>query len=147
MTSNEIKDAARRHAQMEHELDFDNIMSTVSERPVFVIYPVYRVEGRDAVENLYRRILPAPGHSELSLEALRALDDARVTSWGESHYIMEFDRAPERYPLHRGIAVSIHFDRSLVSEVYVYLTDPAAKEKITQSLDDEFINRRGITLL
>src|SRR5882757_11032064 len=136
MKRDEIKDAARRHAQMEHKLDFHNLMKTVSEHPVFVIYPVYRVEGRDAVDNLYRRILPAPGHSELSLEALRALDDARVTSWGESHYIMEFDRAPERYPLHRGIAVSIHFDRSLVSEVYVYLTDPAAKQKITQSLGD-----------
>ena len=147
LTRDELRAAALRHIRMEHDIDLAHIMDTVADNPVWLIDPVYRIEGRVAVEELYRRTLPAPGHKELSVEALQALLDPDITSWGEDFFIMEYDRFPDRYPKHKGLTLVVQFEGDRVLSERVYLTDPEAKAKVRAFQGPDFAALPGVTLL
>lgn len=116
-----VSQAARRnleaHIRGERARDLAALMAPLSDQPRYVI-PGYVLEGRAAVEAMYRQVLPLLG-PELSDEYLRALDDPAVTRWGEDHCVIEYSDA---YPLHRGMVVVVHFDGDRVRSENTYLT-------------------------
>ena len=114
-----VSEAARRnleaHIRGECERDIDALMAPLSAHPRYVI-PGGVLEGRAAVEAMYRNVLPMLG-PELSAEYLRALDDSAVTCWGDQHCVIEYSDA---YPLHRGMVVVVHFDGDRVRSENTY---------------------------
>src|SRR4029078_4546819 len=109
-----LRSALLRHARAELEMDVDAVMVTVAPDPSWLIHPLWRITGRDAVRETYRRALPSTGHSDLSAETMRAFEDPRVTSWSESMCIVEYSVAPDDYPLHDGLTLTYHFKNDLV---------------------------------
>jgi hypothetical protein len=95
----------KAHIAGERVRDLDALMAPLSDSPRYVV-PGWVLEGRTAVRTMYERALPLLSPS-LSDEYLQALDDPHVARWGEDHLVLEYD---ERYPLHRGMVVIVHFD-------------------------------------
>jgi hypothetical protein len=130
----ELRTAALVHMQLEHDVKVDQLMDTVSAHPVWWIEPVFRIEGRSALAELYRRVLPESGHKEMAVESMAALDDPEVTKWGDFHFVTEFSAAQGRYPLHKGMALVVHFDGLLLASERVYVTDLEATKKLREVL-------------
>src|SRR5207247_1219075 len=109
-----VSDAARQsvidHLAGELAGDLDATMAPLSERPVWLI-PGYRLEGRAAARAMYERTLPLMP-AEYVEEIRRAIDDATVIHWGDSHCVIEYTDA---YPLHRGWVLVVHFDGDRIS--------------------------------
>lgn len=116
-----ISQAARKnleaHIQGERQRDVAALMTPLSEHPRYVI-PNYVLEGRAAVEAMYRLTLPILS-AALSDEYLRALDDPQITRWGDDHCVIEYS---DDYPLHRGMVVVVHFDGDRVKSENTYYT-------------------------
>ena len=101
-------------------------MAPLSAQPRYVV-PGWVLEGRVAVRVMYERALPLLS-TALSDEYLRALDDPKVTRWGEDHLVIEYN---EDYPLHRDMTVIVHFDADgRVRSENTYFTTPQALERL-----------------
>jgi hypothetical protein len=117
--------AARHHLEAhiagERMRDIDALMAPLSVAPRYVI-PGWVLEGRAAVRAMYDRALPLLSPA-LSDEYLHALDDLEVARWGDDHLVLEYD---DRYPLHRGMVVVVHFDNDgRVRSENTYFATPA----------------------
>jgi hypothetical protein len=120
------------HIAGERVRDLDALMTPLSARPRYVV-PGWVLEGRDAVREMYQRALPhlTP---ELSDEYLRAIDDPRITRWGEDHLVIEYT---SDYPLHDGMVVVVHFDaEGLVYSENTYYAKPGLAERFPASSYD-----------
>lgn len=119
-----VSAAARRsleaHIAGERAGDLEALMAPLSANPRYVI-PGFVLEGRAAVRRMYELALPQLT-AESSDEYLRALDDPRVTRWGDDHCVIEYDG---RYPWHAGMVVVVHFDGDSVKSENTYFTTAA----------------------
>jgi hypothetical protein len=137
----------RAHIEAERAIDVAATMALVSDRPYWLMHPVLEIRDRSAIEELYVRTLPAPGHAELSEETIRAVEDPEVTTWGERFCIIEYPLAPERYPLHRGLILVLGFDDRAVSSERVYLLDPSTKDTVLGFFGPDFLDLPGVRRL
>ena len=119
MASDVAREMLRAHVAGELAGDLDATMAPLSDHPVWLI-PGYRVEGREAVRAWYELALKVQP-VEYVEEILRALDDAEVTQWGDSHCVIEYS---DEYPLHRGWILVVHFDGDRVAGEHGYPTTP-----------------------
>ena len=94
-----------RYFLAERDRDVDAAMATVSAHPSWLL-PNRRVEGPDAVRDLYQRSLPLLPEGWFD-ENIRALDDSQITHWGDAHCVIEYS---DEYAMHRGWVMVIHFD-------------------------------------
>jgi hypothetical protein len=114
-----VSAAARRnleaHINAERVHDVEAVMATLSHSPHYVI-PNCVLEGREAVRAMYERALkhlPTKHYDEY----LRALDDPRVTRWGDDHIVLEYT---DDYPLHRDMVVIVVFDGDKIKSENTY---------------------------
>ena len=142
-----IREVLRGHNAAEHAADVETTMASVSAHPRWLMHPAYEIVGREAVEELYRRTLPQPGHVELGNETIRAVDDPDITSWGTNHCVIEFGRAPERYPLHQGFVLIVAFDGLAISEERLYLLNEEVARRVVDFFGADFATVPGVTRL
>lgn len=140
MVSPSARETLKAHILAERAGDLDGAMATLSDNPVFVV-PNFRVEGREAVRAMYKLSIGAlpPEYYD---EILRALDDPRVSRWGEEHIVLEYT---DDYPLHRGLVVVVHFDGDRVKSENSYCSSASRFERVRYP--DDFAMMPGITLL
>jgi hypothetical protein len=136
-----------RHARAELDVDVDAVMATVAPQPSWLIHPLWRMNGVDAVRETYRRALSSAGHGDLSIETMTALEDPDVTTWGTSFCLVEYSVAPDRYPLHDGMTLSYHFSDDLVVSERVYLSRPELASKVFSFYGADFGTVAGVTAL
>ena len=142
-----IRPILRVHVAAEHSADVKSTMATVSDDPHWLIYPAFEIHGRGAIEELYSRILPNPDHILLGEETKRAIEDPDVASWGPDHCLVEYDRQPDRYPLHRGFVLIFETEGDKVSAERVYLLDPAAADGVIKFFGPDFADVPGVNRL
>lgn len=113
------------HIAGERAQDLDALLAPLSKHPRYVV-PGWVLDGHDAVREMYRRALPYLTPA-LSDEYLRAIDDDRISRWGENHIVIEYTRD---YPLHDGMVVVVHFDdEGRVYSENTYYANPALNER------------------
>ena len=88
VVSSVAREVLLRHFLAERERDVDTAMATVSAHPSWLL-PNRRVEGPDAVRDLYERSLPLLPEGWFD-ECIRALDDSQTTHWGDAHCVIEY---------------------------------------------------------
>ena len=136
MVSDAARQSLRDHLAGELAGDLDATMAPLSERPVWLLTN-YRLEGHEAVRAMYERVLPLVP-AEYIEEIQRAMDDATVTHWGESHCVIEYTDA---YPLHRGSVLVVHFDGDRISGEHGY----GPTETATGLFGEDFEHVPGVT--
>src|SRR5580765_3485938 len=97
MVSDAARQSLRDHLAGELAGDLDATIAPLSDHPMWLITN-YRVEGREAVRAMYETVLGRLPEGLIE-EISRALDDPKVTHWGDAHCVIEFT---DEYPLHRG---------------------------------------------
>jgi hypothetical protein len=88
VVSSVAREVLLRHFLAERDRDVDAAMATVSAHPSWLL-PNRRVEGPDAVRDLYERSLPLLPEGWFD-ECIRALDDSQTTHWGDAHCVIEY---------------------------------------------------------
>ncbi len=142
MVSDAAREMLRAHVAGELAGDLDATMAPLSDHPVWLI-PNYRLEGREAVRAMYEMALNVQP-AEYVQEILRALDDPKVTYWGDSHCVIEYS---DEYPLHRGWILVVHFDGDRVAGEHGYQTLPDQFARSGGSLGADFEELPGVTRL
>ncbi len=115
MVSKAARANLEAHIAGERARDVEALMAPMAENPSYVI-PGWRLEGRAAVRAMYESLMPILNEALLD-EFRRALDDPKVTRWGEDHCVLEYD---DRYPFHRNMVVVVHFEGDKVKSENSY---------------------------
>jgi hypothetical protein len=136
--------ALLQHVRAEEALDVEAVMATVGPDPVWLVHPLWRIEGRAAVREMYARALRVAGHRELSEESIRAIADPAITAWGDTFCAIEFCIDPARYPLHEGATLTYHFAGPLVVSERLYLTKAAKVQSSRVFYGDDFDSVPGV---
>lgn len=134
--------ALAAHAQFEVDKDLDGTMSTVSADPHYEYVTLgWRVDGRDAVREAYRRSLLIPDDQILSLTTrLLSVTDNMVCSEG----FME--RKTPQGAITTRHATILSFEGDLVSAEWIYL-DPYETKALGDALGDDFADFPGVSRL
>ena len=120
------------HIEGERRHDIDALMAPLSDNPRYVLQDTI-LEGRDAIRSMYQQGFHGITPENMD-EYLRALDDPEVTTWGNSHCVIEYS---DDYPLHKNMIVVVHFDeRDKVKSENTYFRGPNRSLVPTVSLLD-----------
>lgn len=130
------------HAQAEFALDIDATMATVIENPFYELHPMgYRIEGAEAVAEMYRRMLPS-----YMANVRRA--DLRTKLFGDNSITCEY-RFAIRQPdggwltaYRMGIVEFAEDGRVLSERDYI---STAMADLMTNALGEDFIAVPGVS--
>jgi hypothetical protein len=122
----------RAHAEAESAGDIDTLMATIASQPRWEVHPLLWWQGTEMVAAVYRFLMPE-GERAVE-EVIRATDDPVIARWGESHLLLQFTAAPDRYPCHRGMVLVVQFDGELVQGEYLYVTEPAMIDPLRSTM-------------
>jgi hypothetical protein len=139
---NQMEDALEVHGKYERALDLDGSMSTVAAHPTYEFVNLgWRVDGRDAVREAYRRLFC--GYiDKITSSTARTLTEAPAALCRESFTVVTGKRAPVTC---RTITV-ITFEGDLVSGERFY-TDSYATDLIREAFGADFGDVPGVSTL
>lgn len=132
------------HGQFEVERDLDATMTTVSANPMYELPSAgWKVEGRDAVRELYRRFFASADGKVLSAETrvVAATDDNVLVHEG---YTVR--QAPDGSTRQSRSATVVLFDGDLVAGERIY-SDGYQAQLHREALGDDFGDVPGVTRL
>lgn len=139
---------AQEHERLELRLDYDELMDTLVENPVYYWFPRgIRIEGRAAVREMYDRLKPMiVALDEATRAGTRSMD---FFALGENQLAAEvqFD-----FPLSTGatkrvrIAAFVPFEGDLMIGETQYVDHELARE-IDKLLGDDFFDMPGVSLV
>jgi hypothetical protein len=138
MVSKAARQNLEAHIAGERARNLDALLAPLAEHPRYVV-PNYIIEGRAALRAMYERSLPHLPAENFD-EYLRALDDPRVTRWGDNHCVLEYT---DDYPLHQGMVVVVHFENDRVKSENTYFT--SGRRFNAAVFDEAFARLPGVT--
>lgn len=142
-TLKEIETLFERHERAEYEMDFPALMATISENPDYEAPALgLRVSGRDAVRELYSRILPRGAKRNIWAEKRIHATDGHTLS-REAHVF--FDWHGERRTGHYMFQISYNDDDLITSE-RMYM-DTVFAARFVEDLGPDFPDYPGVTVL
>lgn len=136
----ELVEFFKSHVRAEIAGDLDATMAGVSQSPVYNVVPLFRVSGRTAVREMYRRTME--GRGTWGTEGLAVIDDRGVTHWGPDHCVHEFPLG--NYPGHAGLVTLTIFDGLSILSENAYIFDPTVAKTYESYLGEDFSDIPGV---
>lgn len=131
------------HGQFEIERDLDGTMSTVAANPVYEFVSTgWRIEGRDAVREMYRRLFAGVNNKVISAET-RSVTAAENTLCHEGYTVREAADGTRHTCRSATIAI---FDGDLVAGERVYADEYMTKINL-EAFGDDFGDVPGVSRL
>jgi hypothetical protein len=143
LTHDEMLALMAQHDLAEGNGDVDAVMKTVCANPEYEFQPLgYHIRSREAVAEMYRRILPS------QKDAVKALQ--RKTQWfAEDGYAVEFEldmTAADGKPYKSHVITAFVFEEGLVKAERVFL-GPQHAALIKEVLGADFTALPGVSVL
>jgi ketosteroid isomerase-like protein len=130
------------HATAEFAGDVDTTMETVAEHPVFEWAPLnLRIEGRDAVREMYSRVMSRTVHKHILSQ--------RALAFGENVITVEYVltvREPDKEDVHTAVMTVLGFEGDKIWAERTY-THPAFAEHLREGLGEDFDSFPGVSQL
>jgi ketosteroid isomerase-like protein len=131
------------HGAAEQSLDIDKIMATVSDNPLWDVWPYMRFDGREAVKAWYeRQIVHYYPHTSKKRSLNQWVSGETVLVEAAFVYTPPSDR-----PLPGRALAIFTFDRGRCASERIYFTGPAFPALYTHAYDtdDELFRIPGVT--
>ena len=143
LSAQRMLDLFQTHAELEFQNDFEGALGTVAPNPSYEYHPHgLRIDGREAVEALYRRICA-------NFNPILRERENRLTAYGERELVSE-DLIEVEHPStgrreqFSVVSIFLFDDDGLVLGERVYMPGMMA-ELITDALGRDFLKVPGVT--